>query len=531
MAGWVSSARAVCVLILFSLISSFTAAAEEVRLRLKGGDFEIVGDLVSFDGRTYVVLSPLVGRMKADASRFECIGGACPNLTTTTQPIPAKLAPLAASGKMAIAGSHTIGHALMPALIEAYADTLGLSVSTAVGSDPKNTTVKLTSSDGRHAGTIDLRRQGSDTAFTELRAKTSELTMSSRPIADLEATGLAAAGLGNMHAPTHEHVLALDGLVVLVSPDNPVVAITITDLARVFAGEITDWSELGGREGAINLYAPADGSGTLDTFQTLVLEPNGKQMAESAKRTSDDAERSNWIIADPSGITFASIAYQRNAKALNIESSCGLISRPSRFAMKTEEYPLTRRLYLYTPGRPKNPLAARFLDFTLSEQAQPAIARTDFIDLGSDSLTFRDQGARIAYALNAHDEDFDLDAMRQLISEIAQAERLTTTFRFKSGSVGLDNKGRQDIERLVTTVQSPKFRDRQLLVLGFSDAVGGYDENLRLSEVRATAVADLLKKSGVTNAIAKGYGELAPVACNDTPASRNYNRRVEIWVK
>ncbi|CFX54608.1 putative OmpA/MotB domain protein [Candidatus Filomicrobium marinum] len=531
MAGWVSSARAVCVLILFSLISSFTAAAEEVRLRLKGGDFEIVGDLVSFDGRTYVVLSPLVGRMKADASRFECIGGACPNLTTTTQPIPAKLAPLPASGKMAIAGSHTIGHALMPALIEAYADTLGLSVSTAVGSDPKNTTVKLTSSDGRHAGTIDLRRQGSDTAFTELRAKTSELTMSSRPIADLEATGLAAAGLGNMHAPTHEHVLALDGLVVLVSPDNPVVAISITDLARVFAGEITDWSELGGREGAINLYAPADGSGTLDTFQTLVLEPNGKQMAESAKRTSDDAERSNWIIADPSGITFASIAYQRNAKALNIESSCGLISRPSRFAMKTEEYPLTRRLYLYTPGRPKNPLAARFLDFTLSEQAQPAIARTDFIDLGSDSLTFRDQGARIAYALNAHDEDFDLDAMRQLISEIAQAERLTTTFRFKSGSVGLDNKGRQDIERLVTTVQSPKFRDRQLLVLGFSDAVGGYDENLRLSEVRATAVADLLKKSGVTNAIAKGYGELAPVACNDTPASRNYNRRVEIWVK
>lgn len=531
MAGAVYVVRAVFALILLVLISSLPAVSEEIRLRLKGGDFEIIGDLASFDGSTYIIITPLVGRMKVDASRFECLGDACPNSAVPMQSIPANLAPPAAAGSFAIAGSQTIGYSLMPALIEAYAGASGLTVTPTLSSDPKNVTMTLATSRGRVSGSIELRRHGSDTAFSELRARTSELTMSSRPVGELEAADLAAAGLGNMRDPAHEHVLALDGLVALVSPDNPVVSISITNLARVFSGEITDWSELGGREGPIHLYAPADGSGTLDTFRALVLKPNAKQLAASAKRTSDEAERSGWITADPNGITFASIAYQGNAKALNIEASCGLISRPSRFAMKTEEYPLTRRLYLYTPGRPSNAFASRFLDFVLSAQAQPAVARSDFIDQNTEHLDFRDQGARIAYALNAQDQDFDINTMRALIGEISRAQRLTTTLRFKSASVALDNKARQDIGRLVEILKQPAYANRQVLILGFSDAVGNYDENLRLSHVRATSVLDVLAKSGVTGAVAAGYGELAPVTCNDTPDGRNRNRRVEIWVR
>lgn len=530
MTGSVDVVRTVCLLVLL-FITSLPASAEEVRLRLKGGDFEIVGDLDSYDGQTYVVITPLIGRMKVDASRFECVGDVCPDPAAPAQSIPAHLAPPRTPSSFAIAGSHTIGQALIPALIEAYAGASGLTVTTTVSSDPKNVTMKLMTPKGQLAASIDVRRHGSDTAFSELRSRRSEIGMSSRSITDQEVADLALAGLGNMRDPANEHVLALDGLVVLVSPDNPVVSISITDLAAVFAGEITDWSQLGGKEGPINLYAPTEGSGTLDTFRALVLRPYGKKIAASAKRTADDAERSNWIVADPNGITFTSFAYQRNARALNIESSCGLISRPSRFAMKTEEYPLIRRLYLYTPGRPTNAFASRFLDFALSDHAQPAVARADFIDQSTEHLDFRDQGARIAYALNAQGEDFNLDAMRELISQISQAQRLTTTLRFKSGSVALDSKARQDISRLVETLKQPAYRDRQVLVIGFSDAVGSYDENLRLSHVRAQTVLDLLTKSGVTNAVAMGYGELAPVTCNDTPEGRNYNRRVEIWVK
>jgi len=528
MAGAVDVARAVAALILLTFISSFPALGDEVRLRLKGGDFEIVGDLAAFDGTTYLVIAPLVGPMKIDAARFECLGDACPKVPE--KKIAANMALPVGGGSFAIAGSGTIGNGLMPALIEAYAEASGLTMTQAPGADPEGLTVKLSPIQGRTAATIDLRRQGSSTAFKELRAGTAEIGMASRPIKDQEVADFAAAGFGNMRDAAHEHILALDGLVVLVAPDNPLVSISVANLASIFAGDITNWSELGGADLPINLYAPQEGSGTLDTFQSLVLEPNGRQLSASVKR-ADHAERSDWVSADPGGITFAGIAYVRDAKAVNIEASCGLISRPSHFAMKTEEYPLTRRLYLYTRGRPASPFASRFLDFALSDQAQPSVVRNGFIDQSPEHLDFRDQGARIAYALNAQDEDFNLTTMRELISEISHAQRLTTTLRFNLASSVLDAKSRRDVERLVDILKSPTYAGRQVLVLGFSDAVGAYDKNMKLSYDRAKAVLDLLLAAGVTNAVATGYGELAPVTCNDTPESRNSNRRVEIWVK
>ncbi|MEQ1384070.1 hypothetical protein ABLW58_25810, partial [Salmonella enterica] len=82
-------------------------------------------------------------------------------------------------------------------------------------------------------------------------------------------------------------------------------------------------------------------SGTFDTFDNLVLKPRNLKLVDTAKRTENHAEQSDLVAADPNGIGFAGIAYERNAKALNIETSCGLIVKPSVFSMKTEEYPLS----------------------------------------------------------------------------------------------------------------------------------------------------------------------------------------------
>ena len=63
----------------------------------------------------------------------------------------------------------------------------------------------------------------------------------------------------------------------------------------------------------------------------------------------------------------------RRAKPVNITTSCGIIIQPTVFNIKTEEYPLSRRMYFYTAGEPKNPLARSLLAFALSPQLQPII--------------------------------------------------------------------------------------------------------------------------------------------------------------
>jgi phosphate transport system substrate-binding protein len=164
------------------------------------------------------------------------------------------------------------------------------------------------------------------------------------------------------------------------------------------------------------------------------------------------------------------------------------------------------------------------------------IADAQFVDQTPDSLGFDDQGGRIAYALNASNEDFDIVQMRQLIADMNGARRLSITFRFRSASIELDTKARADIDRLVALSASPPLRGKQLMLLGFADSVGPYQGNAALALRRAMQVRDTLLAAGKglidpSLVMHKGYSELAPVACNDQLEGRNLNRRVEVWVR
>ena len=85
-------------------------------------------------------------------------------------------------------------------------------------------------------------------------------------------------------------------------------------------------------------------------------------------------------------------------------------------------------------------------------------------------------------------------------------------------------------------MRTSELRGKQVLLLGFADAVGPYQANSALSVRRATQVRDTLLAAakgsiGASLVVQKGYSELAPVACNDLLEGRNLNRRVEVWVR
>jgi phosphate transport system substrate-binding protein len=321
----------------------------------------------------------------------------------------------------------------------------------------------------------------------------------------------------------------------VVAPENPLVSISIDNIAKIYAGQINDWSEVGLPAGKINVYAMVESSGVWGSFEDLVLKPRNLKARPDIIRVDASTDWSDKVAQDPKGIGITNIGIVRNSKAVNIEQSCGLIVRPSNFAAKTEEYPLMHRLHLYTSGVPKNPLARELLAFAMSPAMQPVLKEANFVDQSVEALDFQAQTARIAYALNAQNEDFDINMMRTLIGEIKGASRLSTTFRFGTADATLDSRANADVQRLAQLLKSDEMKGKQVLLIGFADAIGSYQSNLKLAERRAASVLRALTlASGVqvrTQVATRAYGELAPVACNDSAEARNFNRRVEVWVK
>lgn len=525
--------RWIAGLALSAALMTQPSSAEDIRLRLKGGSIEVVGNLLAYETGEFRVANKDFGEVRISADRFECLSGPCPKGTeaseearrTANQPVELK-----------IAGSNTIGNQLMPEIIKAFAVKNGLKAISVSQPDPLDIHFRLINSDGKQVALIKLFRHGSSTSFRALLAGEAKIGMSSRPIKDGEVKKLGEAGLGQMRGTENEHVLGLDGLLVIVAPESPVTALSIEEIAKIFSGQITDWSQLGYPAGPIKVHAPTPDSGTWDTFNSLVLKPRKLKLVKSARRTENHAEQSDWVAGDPMAIGHVGIAYRRSARALNIRTSCGLSVPPSRFAIKTEEYPLSRRLYLYTGGRPKLRVAARLMDFALSDDAQNAVSRADFINRQMATLSFEDHAARMLYATTVPAANFDMAEMVRLNRELNGKERLSFTFRFEPESTELNRKSLQDLRSLGRLMTDGKLRQRAVQLVGFTDAAGDFKLNMTLSEARAKAVKDALLSATAgridPNRIKTiGFGELAPVACNDNTKSRAFNRRVEVWVE
>jgi phosphate transport system substrate-binding protein len=186
--------------------------------------------------------------------------------------------------------------------------------------------------------------------------------------------------------------------------------------------------------------------------------------------------------------------------------------------VRTEDYPLTRRLYLYTPVAPSNAWVSKFVAFALSAEGQAVVEAAGFF------------GQELQRAPAAGGAEEHADAPPEYRRLTSGAERLAVNFRFETGSNTLDTKAQRDIGRLVERLASSG-AGRGVVLIGFADAVGEQELNLRLSRESARAVAEELRSVGVEPATVTGFGEAIPVADNETDEGRQRNRRVEVWVR
>lgn len=506
-----------------SLFAAQFASAQEVILKANDGSVDVSGELVSFEDGFYTIRTSL-GQMRMSAARVSCVGDACPQIVT-------------AETDFVITGSDTIGDELMPLMLEGYAASLDAESDLQTSNDPTVKSAILVGDQGfgDELASILIRSTGSSSGFAELLEKHAEIAMASRRITPDEARALRATEAGNMVSIDQEHVIGVDSLLILVSPTNPVETLSIDQISEIYAGQITNWSEVGGPNLPINVYSREPGSGTLTTFVDRTLEPRNLSVASSATVVFDNIEMSRAIVDDPAGIGFAGVAFQRGAKSLNVITECGIRTRPDAFSSKTEEYPFQRRLYVYNRADTLSEQGQSLIDFMTSPAADGVIEKSGFINLSVERQPQDNAGGRMRGLIRSTTDAYEVSLMRQLLVELLDWERLSTTFRFSSGSTKLSNKSLEDLERMLDYLEGQP-SGTQIAIVAFTDNVGPFASNQTLSEERSEEVAASLVEAagGRLDAIditTLGFGSLSPAACNDSDQGRAINRRVEVWIR
>lgn len=411
-------------------------------------------------------------------------------------------------------GSNTIGEQLAPALVEALLRQRGYTdIRQITGTTPVEKTVYAFPRNGLPELAVEIHAHGSGTAFKALGTGRADLGMASRPILEAEAAALRPR-LGELTERSSEHVLALDGLAVIVHPDNPIASLTTQEVAQLFAGRIQRWDAIGGMPFPVEIYARDHQSGTFDTFKSLVLERHGVALSAAARRFESSSELADRVAQDPGAIGFIGLPYVRRAKALAIRDAVEAQEIvPTSFTVGTEDYPLSRRLYLYMPATGAGPLAAEFVEFALSRAGQEVVERIGFV-----SQNIRTEQPRL-----------DPSLPREYLELARHSRRLSLNFRFRPGSDQLDNKAQRDLQRLVEYLA--EHRELQVALLGFTDAISDRSYSLLLSQRRAETVEKALQARGIFPWATRGFGQDMPLASSNTDLGQQRNRRVEVWVR
>ena len=198
---------------------------------------------------------------------------------------------------------------------------------------------------------------GSSSGITAVSEGRCDIGLSSRNLKDEEAAnGLKAT------------VLALDGIAVIVNPENPIGELSLEQIAKIYTGEITNWSELGGNDAEIVVIGREAGSGTRDGFESITKTADACVYRQELTSTGDVITS---VAQNPDAIGYASLAsIGDTVKALVVEGVA-----PSEETVKDGSYLVQRPFVLVTrEGEELSEAAQAFFDYITSADAASIIA-------------------------------------------------------------------------------------------------------------------------------------------------------------
>lgn len=205
--------------------------------------------------------------------------------------------------------------------------------------------------------TVSVQGGGSSAGVESANKGTAQIGTSSREIKSEEK------GYG-----LKETIIAKDGIAVIVNSGNKVTALTKEQIKKIFAGEVKDWSEVGGQKGEITVVVREEGSGTRDAFQEMVLSTEVKFISNAVVQNSTGAVKTA-VTKDVRAIGFISSGSVDSAvKALSVD---GVL--PSEATVLDGTYKISRPFLFLTKGEP-DAAAKAFIDYVLSAEGQKIVS-------------------------------------------------------------------------------------------------------------------------------------------------------------
>ncbi len=166
-----------------------------------------------------------------------------------------------------------------------------------------------------------------------------------------------------------ETILALDGIAIIVNPENAIADLSLETIAKIYKGEITSWSEVGGKDAEIVLIGREAGSGTRDGFESITGTDGECKYRQELTSTGDVI---TTVASNPDAIGYASLASVKDTvKAISVD---GVV--PSETSVKDGTYKVQRPFVLVTKKDAElSKTAQKFFDFITSKDANEIISK------------------------------------------------------------------------------------------------------------------------------------------------------------
>ena len=197
--------------------------------------------------------------------------------------------------------------------------------------------------------TVNYSPTGSGTGIQAIIDGTCDIGLSSRALKDEEKEQGAV-----------ENIVALDVVALVVNPENSVTDLSVEQIAQIFTGEITNWSELGGADGEIAVIGREAGSGTRGAFEEIVGVEDACAYRNELTSTGDVIAN---VASNPNAIGYASLsAVDETVKAVMVDGVA-----PSEETVQDGTYAIQRPFVMVTKeGGELSPAAQAFLDYAMS---------------------------------------------------------------------------------------------------------------------------------------------------------------------
>jgi len=201
---------------------------------------------------------------------------------------------------------------------------------------------------------VDVQGGGSTAGLQAAANGLAQIGMCSRALTPDEATEFQSV------------VIARDGLAIVVHSSNPIEGLSRDQIRRIFAGEIHNWTEVGGPDRPVRPITREEGSGTREAFVKLVM---GKvRIARQALTQESNGAVKELVRNDPAGVGFMSLGLVGGElRAVDVDGVA-----PTSANVVAGKYPLVRPFLFVTVGKPSEKAQA-FIDFVLSPEGQRMI--------------------------------------------------------------------------------------------------------------------------------------------------------------